>query len=61
VAAAAIGVEQRFASRRQPLVKSEYLAGPRRRAQYGDFFLQRLQRGKTDGIVLEIDDRGRKP
>ena len=58
VAAAAIGVKQGFALRRQLLVKSEYLSWPWRRTQHGDLFLQRLQSGKIDGIILEIDNRG---
>ena len=60
VTAAAIGVEQRLALRGQGLVQSEYLARPWRGTQHGDLFLERLQSGKIDGIVLEIDDRGRK-
>ena len=60
MATAAIGVKQRFASRREAFVKSEYFSWPRRRTQYGDLFLQRLQSGKVDGIILEIDESGRK-
>jgi len=58
-----MGVRQRpgkSSDFRQPLVKSEYLPRPWRRTQHGDVFLQRLQSGKVDGIILEIDDGGRK-
>jgi hypothetical protein len=58
VAPAAIGVKQWFALRRKLIVKSKYLSRPWRRAQHGDLFLQRLQSGKIDGVILEIDDCG---